>query len=110
MSTINNSRELQELKNLGNTSINWLRAVGINSHEDLRKVGPVEAYTKIKTRGFRVSKVLLYALYGALVDTHWNELEPHLKTRLLNEAEVKLEQVNHPHMRAQEFSGRQLSS
>lgn len=83
--------DLLELKNLGNTSVNWLRAVGIQSHADLQAIGAVDAYVKVKQRGFRVSKVLLYALEGALLDTHWNELAPDLKYELL-EAVDKAEQ------------------
>ena len=80
-----------DLKNLGNTSVNWLHAVGICSYCDLQKIGPVEAYVKIKSRGFRVSKVLLYALQGALLDQHWNDLDPDLKIKLINEANTKLQ-------------------
>lgn len=83
--------DLLELKNLGNTSVNWLHAVGVHSYSDLQDTGPVGAYVKIKNRGFRVSKVLLYALQGALVDTHWNELDDSLKMDLLKDAESKLQ-------------------
>ena len=82
--------DLLELKNLGNTSIHWLRTIGINSHEDLKAIGPVEAYTKIKRRNIKVSKVLLYALYGALTVTHRNDLSPSLKQQLIEEAEQRL--------------------
>ena len=61
--------DLLGLKNLGNTSVNWLRAVGIGSYDELKRNGAVLAYNKIRRRGFRVSKVLLYALHGALVDS-----------------------------------------
>lgn len=78
--------ELLELKNLGNTSINWLRAIGINSYDDLREIGAVEAYKQIKNRNIKVSKVLLYALQGALEDTHWNDLSDSQKQQLVTEA------------------------
>lgn len=84
---------LHDLKNLGNTSVNWLQAVGIHNYEDLRQLGAVEAYIKIKKRGFRVSKVLLYAIQGALLDVHWNDLEPDMKVDLVHEAEDKLHQL-----------------
>ncbi len=86
--------DLLTLKNLGNTSVNWLRAVGISNYEELKRCGAVQAYNKIRRRGFRVSKVLLYALHGALVDSHWNDLEPDLKTRLVEEADTLLESIN----------------
>lgn len=81
--------DLIELKNLGKTSVQWLNAVGIRDRETLEQIGAVEAYCKIKTRGFKVSKVLLYALEGALLNSHWNQLEPSLKEKLIREAEAK---------------------
>lgn len=56
--------ELQHLKNLGKTSAQWLHAVGIHSASDLRRHGAVSAYRAVKARGFRASKVLLYAIEG----------------------------------------------
>jgi DNA transformation protein len=79
--------DIHSLKNLGSTSVNWLRAVGINSREELSAAGPVEVYNRIRERGFRVSRVLLYALEGALLDMHWNELSPEHKQRLVTEAD-----------------------
>lgn len=82
--------ELLHLKNLGVASVNILRAVGISSIEDLRQLGAVETYTRIKRRGISVSKVMLYALEGALIDTHWKDLDPGLKKRLVAEADANL--------------------
>lgn len=78
---------LLDLKNLGNTSINWLHAIGINSLEELQQKGAAEAYTEIKHRGIRVSKVLLYALHGAMNDTHWNDLDEQVKQQLVSQAQ-----------------------
>ena len=79
--------DLIELKNLGKTSVQWLNAVGIRTLEQLHEIGSVAAYCKVRDRGFKVSKVLLYALEGALVSAHWNELSAEHKTRLLKDAE-----------------------
>jgi DNA transformation protein and related proteins len=79
--------ELLQLKNLGMASVNILRAVGINTYAELKQVGAVEAYRRIKARDINVSKVMLYALEGALLDRHWNELPPALKASLVLEAE-----------------------
>ncbi len=79
--------ELLHLKNLGAASVNILHAVGINTYEDLQSVGPVEVYRRIKDRGINVSKVMLYALQGALLNVHWNELEPDLKQQLVDDAD-----------------------
>lgn len=80
-------RELHELKNLGNTTIHWLRTIGINNPDDLKLKGAVAAYVEIKQRGIRVSKVLLYALHGAMTDTLWNNLDQETKERLVLAAE-----------------------
>lgn len=74
--------ELQHLKNLGKTSAQWLHAAGIHSANDLRRLGAVSAYQAVRARGFRASKVLLYAIEGALLDVHWNELPPSHKAEL----------------------------
>ena len=80
--------DLLALKNLGNTSVNWLRTVGIHTREELAQIGPVAAYNRIRERGIKVSKVLLYALQGALLDLHWNELDPSLKQQLVEQSET----------------------
>ncbi len=80
------AEELIELKNLGRTSVQWLNAVGIRDPEQLAQIGAVEAFCKIKGRGFKVSKVLLYALEGALINAHWNQLDPAYKQRLIAQA------------------------
>lgn len=78
--------ELLNLKNLGMASVNILHAIGINTYDDLASVGPVETYCRIKGRGIQVSKVMLYALQGALMDVHWNDLSPALKAQLVEAA------------------------
>ncbi|MES2676032.1 MAG: TfoX/Sxy family protein [Pseudomonadota bacterium] len=79
--------ELLQLKNLGMASVNILHAVGINTYADLRTIGAVEAYRRIIARDINVSKVMLYALQGALLNIHWNDLSPAMKLQLVNEAE-----------------------
>ncbi len=80
--------ELQHLKNLGKTSAQWLHAVGIHSANDLRRLGAVSAYRAVRARGFRASKVLLYAIEGALLDVHWNQLPPAHKAELNGQLEA----------------------
>lgn len=77
--------ELLTLKNLGKTSAQWLHASGIHTTNELRQLGAVGAYRAVKRRGFGASKVLLYAIEGALRDIHWKDLPEALK-RELNEA------------------------
>lgn len=86
--------ELLDLKNLGMASVNILQAVGIHNYQELSDVGAVEAYCRIKSRGIHVSKVMLYALQGALMDVHWNELSQDLKHQLVEEAEQQADAAN----------------
>lgn len=84
--TATGQSELLQLKNLGVASVNILRAIGIHTYEDLKQTGAVEAYRRIQARNITVSKVMLYALQGALMDIHWNDLPPDLKKQLVREA------------------------
>lgn len=86
--------DLGALKNLGAASVNILHAIGIHSHADLKSVGAVHAYVRIKRRGINVSKVMLYALEGALKDISWNELSTDAKAALVAESETLMEQLS----------------
>ncbi|NLY58169.1 MAG: TfoX/Sxy family protein [Gammaproteobacteria bacterium] len=79
--------ELIHLRNLGKTSVQWLRATGIHTAEELRRRGPVAAYCAVRARGFRASRSLLFAIAGALQDVHWNKLDPEYKQQLLQQLE-----------------------
>ena len=72
----------EQLKNIGPTSAQWLRAVGIHSREELERLGSVEAFRLVKAHGFNASLNLLYALEAALQDVHWTTLSPQTKTKL----------------------------
>jgi len=74
--------ELLTLRNLGKTSAQWLHASGIHTADDLRRLGAVSAYHAVRSRGFSASRVLLYAIEGALRDVNWKELPDALKTEL----------------------------
>ncbi len=73
----------QKMRNIGPKSAAWLRQVGLRSFEDLQRVGSVEAFTKIKRAGFKPSLNLLYALEGALLDCHWQQLPEQRRGELL---------------------------
>ncbi len=88
-----NNAELIGLKNLGMASVNILHAVGINNLDDLRAAGAVDVYCRIKARGIQVSKVMLYALEGALLDVHWNDLPADVKAQLVEKAEQASENL-----------------
>ena len=76
-------RDTNKIRNVGPKSAAWLRQIGVRSTEDLARIGPVEAFLKVKRAGFRPSLNLLYSMAGALADCHWAELPEERKQELL---------------------------
>jgi DNA transformation protein len=76
------SRDVK-IRNVGPKSAAWLRQVGVRTTEDLARLGPVEAFLKVKRAGFRPSLNLLYSMAGALADCHWADLPEDQKQELL---------------------------
>lgn len=74
--------ELLRLRNLGPTSVRWLHAIGVHTEAELRAIGAAEAFGQISALMPGTSLNLLYALHGALTDTHWTALPPEQKTEL----------------------------
>ena len=77
-----------KLRNIGPKSAAWLRQVGLRSREDLEAVGAVDAFMRVKRAGFRPSLNLLYALEGALLDCHWQEVPEERRAELLQAVEA----------------------
>ncbi len=77
-----NARDVK-IRNVGPKSAAWLRQIGVRTVEDLARVGPVEAFLKVKRAGFRPSLNLLYSMAGALADCHWADLPDDQKQELL---------------------------
>ncbi len=72
-----------KIRNVGPKSAAWLRQVGVRTQEDLNKLGPVEAFMKVKRAGFRPSLNLLYSLAGAIENCHWADLPDERKQALV---------------------------
>jgi hypothetical protein len=79
---------MTKIRNVGPKSAAWLRQVGVRTTEDLQRVGPIEAFLKVKRAGFRPSLNLLYAMAGALADCHWADLPEERKQELLSTLEA----------------------
>lgn len=77
-----------KIRNVGPKSAAWLRQVGVRTLEDLRAVGVIETFMKVKRAGFRPSLNLLYAMQGALDDCHWADLPEDTKISLVQAAEA----------------------
>jgi hypothetical protein len=76
-----------KIRNVGPKSAAWLRQVGVRTQEDLVRLGPVDAFMKVKRAGFRPSLNLLYALAGAIENCHWADLPDGTKAALVLAAE-----------------------
>lgn len=72
-----------KLRNIGPKSAAWLRQTGIRTQEDLEAVGALAAYVRVKRAGFKPSLNLLYALEGAIVGCHWQEIPDARRSELV---------------------------
>lgn len=75
--------ETPKLPNLGPASQRMLAAAGIESIAQLRRLGSVAAYAKVKRSGARPSLNLLWALEGALSGLPWQQVAREHRTSLL---------------------------
>ena len=80
----------QKMRNIGPKSAAWLRQVGLRSLEDIAAIGTVEAFMKVRRAGFKPSLNLLYALEGAMLDCHWQEVPDERRTELVSAAEAAI--------------------
>ena len=85
-----------KLRNIGPKSAAWLRQVGLRSREDLEHAGPVGAYLKVRRAGFKPSLNLLYALEGALLDCHWQEVPEARRQAMVADVEAAIAQLPPP--------------
>ena len=76
------------LKNVGPTSGEWLAKAGIRRRADVIRLGPVEAYLRVKAIWSRASLNLLWALAGAERGVQWNRLAAEDRQRLLLELDA----------------------
>ena len=88
-----------KLRNIGPKSAAWLRQVGLRSRDDLAAVGAVEAYMRVKRAGFKPSLNLLYALEGALLDCHWQEVPDARRSELVLAADAAIALLPPPRSR-----------
>ena len=87
----NQDMAIKELRNLGPSSAAMLSSVGVNTFNDLQRIGPYTIYTKLlKSADFKPGLNLLYAMLGALQDKHWTEFKSQ-KGEILIQLESYLE-------------------
>ena len=74
--------ELSTLLNIGKEMERKLKAVGINTAEELIEAGSKEAFVKLKTLYPSVCTVFLYTLEGAISELPYNHLPEDVKADL----------------------------
>ncbi len=80
--------ELSKLKGLGPKSEKWLNEIGIATEDQLRELGAVEAFVRLKNEcSVKPGLNFLYAMVGALENVHWTRIAKSEKGRLLMELE-----------------------
>lgn len=77
----------EKLRNIGPKSMAWLRQTGVRTLDDLKAVGSLAAYVRVKRAGFKPSLNLLYALEGAILDCHWQEIPSERRSVLVLQAD-----------------------
>jgi hypothetical protein len=80
----------EKIRNIGPKSMAWLRQTGVRSLADLQSVGSLAAFVRIKRAGFRPSLNLLYALEGAILGCHWQEIPDTRRAELVQAAEAEV--------------------
>ena len=88
-----------KMRNIGPKSAAWLRQVGLRTRADIEAVGPVEAFMRVKRAGFKPTMNLLYAIEGALLDCHWQEIPDARRAELVAAAEAAIAQLPPPRYR-----------
>jgi DNA transformation protein and related proteins len=78
-----NKPPVSALRNLGPKSAMMLTEAGIGSLDELRELGAVKAYLRVKAlRPKGASLNLLWAMAAGLEDRHWQDITPEEKTSL----------------------------
>lgn len=84
-----NDAPVDSLPGIGPVTVGWLKDVDIRSVDDLRSIGSVEAYRRLKFMlPRRVNLNALYALEAALRGCHWLDLPEDVKSGLQQQAKM----------------------
>jgi DNA transformation protein len=67
-----------------------LARAGIDTPVQLRELGAVEAFIRVKLSGQSPSLNLLWAMWGAIHDRPWNEVPDDVKAQMLREIDVQV--------------------
>lgn len=83
-------RKAPGLRSVGPVSARWLAAVGVTKRADLIRLGPVQAFLRVKAAGHKPSLNLLWALAGAERGLPWSRLTTEDRQQLLLELDAAI--------------------
>ena len=68
----------------------WLAGIGVHTLDDLRAIGAVEAFGRVRAREGRraVTRNMLYSLHALLAGIRWDEVDEATRARLCVEAGI----------------------
>lgn len=77
------ARRISELYGVGPFSERALAEIDIHTEDDLRDLGIVEAYARLKmVHGRAITLNFLWGLESALTGVHWKDISPERKAEL----------------------------
>jgi len=84
-----------EMRNIGPKSRAWLAEIDIHDIEEIRALGAVETYARLRFRfGKAITRNMLHALAAAIADIDWRQLAPEHKAELDRLADARLKNSN----------------
>ncbi|MGH8109803.1 MAG: TfoX/Sxy family protein [Arenimonas sp.] len=95
----------EKIKNIGPKSMAWLRQTGIRTQADLESVGSLAAYVRIKRAGFKPSLNMLYAMEGAILGCHWQDIPAERRSELIVAAEAEVALLPQPKYKRMPVAG-----
>ncbi len=73
---------VEALINLSQLTGSWLREEGACTHADLAATDLITLWLRLKSQHRQVTKLMYYALWGAVHDQHWNRIPASEKDRI----------------------------
>ncbi len=95
----------EKIRNIGPKSMAWLRQTGIRTQADLEAAGSLAAYVRIKRAGFKPSLNMLYAMEGAILGCHWQEIPAERRSELITAAEAEVALLPQPKYKRMPVAG-----
>jgi DNA transformation protein len=80
--------DLTKLKNIGPTLAQKLQGIGVESLEDLKKLGSIEVVLQIRVKDLSACYNMLYAIEGAIQGIRWHNIPKMDKAKLKAEFDI----------------------